>query len=166
MEELTVEEIIKYVVRIEQESYQFYRKASKILEGNEIKLLTDELAELKVEHVNQLKGLLNEETITLEDLTYMLNIDTSLFDRIIQTHEIPAQATTLDILSIALEREKNTQKNYEMLLTITALNVKIIRTFSLLKGIEEKHVKKIAERIKKMRLAHCQNGATSFGCGL
>ncbi len=152
MEEITVEEIIKYAMRIERESYQFYRKASRFLEGNELAVLTDELAQQEVEHVYQLKGLLEDKSITEEDLNYLVDIDTSIFIQIIAIREIPAQATPFEILSIALEREKNTLKNYEMLLTITALNIEIIKTLNILKGMEEIHVKKITKRIKEMKL--------------
>jgi len=154
MEELTVEEIIKYAMRIERESYQFYRKASRFLEGNELAVLTDELAQQEVDHVNQLKGLLEDKSITEEDLNYLVDIDTSLFIQIIATREIPAQATPIEILWIALEREKDTLKNYEMLLTITAINMGIIKTLNFLKGMEETHVKRITERIEKIKIRH------------
>ena len=151
MEELTVEEIIKYAVRIERESFGFYRKASKFLGGSEVGLLTDELAQEEVDHMNQLKGLLDEERISVEDLNETIDIDTSMFTRIISTPEIPPLATPLDILHIALRREKDTLSNYEMLLTLTAFNEDIIATLVKLKQMEEVHVRRISERIEKMK---------------
>jgi len=153
MEELTVEEIIKYAMRIERESYGFYRRASKFLGGSELGSLTDDLAKEEVEHVNQLKSLLDEEIITAEDLNYTVDIDTSMFTQIISTQEIPPLATSSDILHIALGREKDTLSTYDMLLTLTAFNEDVIATLQTLKQMEEMHVKRISERIKKMKSA-------------
>jgi rubrerythrin len=101
--------------------------------------------------MNRLKGLLHEDMVTDEKLSSTLNIDTALFDKIIQSGDIPVQATPLNILEIALEREKSTLENYIMLLTISDLNKEIIAVFELLKGMEEQHVKDIWERIEQIR---------------
>ena len=147
MEELTVEEIIRYAIRVEQVSFAFYRMASEILRGNELQFFTDELADKEVEHIVLLKDLLKENSISSEDLIYLVSIDTSLFNRIIHNQNIPVQANPLNILYIALEREKDTLENYEMLLTLTDLNKKIIDTLISLKTIEKNNVRKISEKI-------------------
>ena len=151
MEELTVEELIRYILMAEQESFQFYRKASKFLEGNELKLLIDELADQEREHIKGLKGLLNDETLPAEDLIPLVDIDTSIFDRIIQTLNIPVQVTPLDIINLALEREVNTLKSFKLLVTIPALNQKITQAFSELIELEQGQVQRIKERIGKFR---------------
>ena len=151
MEELTVEELIRYILMAEQESFQFYRKASKFLGGNELKLLIDELADQEREHIKGLKGLLNDETLPAEDLIPLVDIDTSIFDRIIQTLNIPVQATPLNIINLSLEREVNTLKGFKLLVNIPALNKKIKKAFSALIELEQVQLTRIEERIEKLR---------------
>jgi rubrerythrin len=151
MEELTVEEIIKYAMRIERESYGFYRKASKFLEGSGLEGLTRTLAEEEVGHLNQLRSLIEQERIAQEDLADQVDIDTSLFTRIISTQDIPSMATARDVLYIALEREKDTRANYEMLLGIAAFNEEIRSTLRMLKKMEEEHMRMLRERIDALK---------------
>ncbi len=151
MEELTVEEIIRYILVVEQESFQFYQKASKFLEGNELKVIIDELEDQEREHIKRLKGLLNDETFPSEELIPLVDIDTSIFDEIIQTPHIPVQATPLDIINLSLEREVNTLESFKLLISIPSLNKKITQAFGALIELEQGHVKRIEERIKKLR---------------
>jgi rubrerythrin len=60
MEELTLEEIIKYSVRIQQDCFIFYRRIGKKLQGNELKNLTDDLADHSADRLSKLKNLLSE----------------------------------------------------------------------------------------------------------
>jgi rubrerythrin len=151
MEELTVEEIIKYAIRVEQEAYQFYKKASRILGGNELKSITDELAEQELGHINQLKMYIKEDTVIEEELSYLLTIDTSLFDRIIAVKDIPLCSTPGDILKIALDREQTTQKNYEMLFQLEKLGDEIRSTFGSLAQKEAFHTNLISEKLAQMK---------------
>jgi rubrerythrin len=93
MEELTLEELIKYTVRIQQDSFLFYRKAVRILEGNEMKTVIDELADFKADQLKQLKDLLSEYMLASENIDYMVDVDTDLFDDILDNGDMPAQAT-------------------------------------------------------------------------
>jgi rubrerythrin len=115
MEQLTVEEVIKYAIRVAQESYQFYRRASRMLAGSELKALIDDLSEHEVCHINELKSYIKDDTEVDEKLSRLLTLDTALFDRIISSDDIPPKATPLDILLIAVERETMSRKNSEML---------------------------------------------------
>jgi rubrerythrin len=151
MEELTVEEIIRCILLAEQESFQFYRKASKFLEGNELKSFIDELSDQEREHIRRLKVLLNEETLPTEDLTPLVYVDTSIFEGIIQTQNIPVQAKPLDIMNLSLKREVNTLKSFKLLAPIPVLNKKIKQVLSELIDLEEGHVERIREMIEKFR---------------
>jgi rubrerythrin len=151
MEQLTVEEIIKYAIRMEQESYQFYRRASRILAGNALKELVDELSEHEVCHIGELKGYIKDETEVDEKLSRLLTVDTTLFDRIIASEDIPPKATPLDILLIALERESMSRKNYEMLHGLSKITDDIRATFRSIMEREDAHVGMIRERIDRLK---------------
>jgi hypothetical protein len=94
---------------------------------------------------------LNDETLPAEDLIPLVDIDTSIFDRIIQTLNIPVQATPLNIINLSLEREVNTLKGFKLLVNIPALNKKIKKAFSALIELEQVQLTRIEERIEKLR---------------
>jgi rubrerythrin len=142
MEQLTVEEIIKYAIRVEQESFQFYRRASRILAGSELKGLVDELSEQEVCQISELKD---------EKRSRLLTVDTTLFDRIIATDDIPPRATPVDILQIALERETLSRKNYEMLQELAKITDDIRSSFRSLREMAERHVEMIRGRINRAK---------------
>jgi hypothetical protein len=121
MEELTLEELIKYTVRIQQDSFLFYRKAARILEGNAMKPVTDELADFKADQLKRLKDLLGQYAIAPENVDYMVDVDTDLFDEILDNGNIPAQATSRDVLLLSLNREDKTAMTYSMILGLPEL---------------------------------------------
>jgi rubrerythrin len=151
MEQLTVEEIIKYAIRVEQESYQFYRRASRLLAGNELRALVDELSEQEVCRISELKGYIKDDTEVDENLSRLLTVDTALFDRIIASDDIPPKATPADILQIALERESISRKNYEMLHALAKITDDIRSTFRSIVEREDANVKRIRERIDRAK---------------
>jgi len=151
MEELTLEELIKYTVRIQQDSFLFYRKAAKILEGNELKPLTDELADFKASHLKRLKELLGEYALETQGSDYMVDVDTTLVDEILDSGEIPAQATPRDVLLLSLSREDKTRRIFEMVLSLSSLDDKAQRTFGTLRQEEEAQVVALRERITHVR---------------
>lgn len=151
MEELTAEEVIKYAVRIEQESYQFYKKAAKMLEGSDLARLAEELADQEVGHINHLRELIKEDEADESALSRLLIVDTSLFEKIVEMREVPLQATPADVLKLALEREEKTKNNYEMLAGLENLSGQIRKTFNYLKEMEERHAERISERIRKLK---------------
>jgi rubrerythrin len=151
MEQLTVEEIIKYAIRVEQESFQFYRRASRILAGSELKGLVDELSEQEVCQISELKAYIKDDTEVDEKLSRLLTVDTTLFDRIIATDDIPPRATPVDILQIALERETLSRKNYEMLQELAKITDDIRSSFRSLREMAERHVEMIRGRINRAK---------------
>jgi len=147
MEELTIEEMIRYTVRIQQDSFLFYRKAAKLLEGNEFKTLADTLADNKAYHLRELKKLLNECIIQGDDLDEMVYVDTTVFDEILERGNIPVHATPIDVMCLSYVREKNTKKTYEMILQLPALHEKVARVFSMLMEMQDRHMRDISTKI-------------------
>jgi len=143
MEELTAEEIVKYTIRIEQESCIFYRKAARILEGSRFKNLFDLLADQEVEHIRQLQKLIEGKTIDEQELMETFYIDTSIYDNMIITSEIPVSATTDDIMKLAVKREEITERTYQMLTSISNLNPRMKKLFNHLEKLEEKQIKEL-----------------------
>lgn len=147
MEELTIEEMIRYAVRIQQESFLFYRKASRLLEGNELKKLADALADDKVHHLRELKNLLNECIANGDDLNDMVDVDTALFDEILEKGFIPVHATPADVMCLSYVREKITKETYDMILKLPMLHEKVVRVFSTLIELQERQVRDISTKI-------------------
>ena len=151
MEQLTVEEIIKYAIRVEQESYQFYRRASRMLAGSELKALVDEFSEHEVGHMIELKAYIKDDTEVNEKLSRLLTVDTALFDRIIASDDIHPKATPIDILQIALERESISRKNYEMLHGLAKIGDDIKSTFWSIMEKADTRMKMIQERVDRLK---------------
>ncbi len=68
---------------------------------------------------------------------------------LINTDEIKSSFSAVDVLNIALNREKNTAKAYEMFKTFTALDDFALKVFEDLRLQEVGHVKKISARLEK-----------------
>jgi len=149
MEELTVEEIIKYIIRIEQESCIFYRKASRALEGSMLKKFFDLLAEQEIEHIKQLHKLIGGSIIEEEELIKTYNIDTSNFDVMILSSDIPISATAEGIMKLAVKREENTKYTYRMLSSISDLDIRIKKVFKNIEKLEENQITELEKKIKK-----------------
>ena len=153
MEELTLEELIKYTVRVQQDSFLFYRKAAHILEGNVIKRVTDELADFKVDHLKKLKDLLGQYATVSENIDYTVDVNTDLFDDILSNGDIPAQATPLDVLKLSLKREDNTALTYDMILGLPDLEERAGQVYGILFADEMEKVgtlpKRVAETLRR-----------------
>jgi len=151
LKELTVEEIVGYAIKIERESLLFYEDAVKILQDDTLSALTKDLAKQEQEHIDRLKGLLQEEEGGKEYLKNRIKVDRSSLDRIVQTKEITEDSSPLSILETALEREINTKKNYEMFLGIAHLNESVVSQFEILKNMEATHAEIITNRINDLK---------------
>ncbi|MEA3499479.1 MAG: ferritin family protein [Candidatus Marinimicrobia bacterium] len=146
-----VREIIEYAIKIEKESYAFYNNAEKKVNDNEVKKLLILLANEEINHQNNLKVLIDENRVTKDELNKKMDLDNTLLKKIVGTSEISSNADLLEILTIALEREKNTENIYAMLSTLSNIDEDIIDIFSNLKLQENSHVKKIQSRINKLK---------------
>lgn len=143
MNDLSIREIIEHSQRVEQESYAFYTQAVGIVRDEAVKPLLRELAEEEIRHYNLLGALLDQDKIDEADLAARVGLDTDLYNRFVKTHEITASSSQQEVLSIALERETNTEALYAMLLTFTNLSDEIIRVFENLRLQEVGHANRI-----------------------
>ncbi len=150
MEELTVEELVKYAVRVQQESFLFYRRAAKILEGNDVKTITDELADGKALQLKRLKEALIRYTLNVDNEDYMVDVDTTFFDAILENGDVPAQATPRDVLLLSFDRENKTVKAYEMILELPLVEKQILRVFNTLKKMEQEYMNHIQMKIESI----------------
>ncbi len=150
MKIFNVKEIIEYAIHIENESFVFYTNAAKLIEDADIKVLLVKLSSEEVDHQNRLKGLIDEAKISPEFLLKEMEIDTTIMDRIVETSMIHGDASALDVLNVALEREKNTEQTYAMLMTLTQISDDIVEVFEDLRLQEQGHVNKIQARINRI----------------
>ncbi|MEA3392634.1 MAG: ferritin family protein [Candidatus Marinimicrobia bacterium] len=150
MKIFNVKEIIEYAIHIENESFVFYTNAAKLIEDTDIKALLVKLAGEEVDHQNRLRGLIDETKISPEFLLKEMEIDTTIMDRIVETSMIHGDASALDVLNVALEREKNTEQTYAMLMTLTQISEDVVEVFEDLRIQEQGHVNKIQARINRI----------------
>ncbi len=149
MRELNLKEIIEYAEKIELESFSFYKKATEIVNEPEVKEVLSQLATEETGHYNRLRGLLEEGRLSQAELEKTINVDKTLLEMLVNTDKIESSFSAVDVLNIALSREKNTAKAYEMFKTFTALDDYAIKVFEDLRLQEVGHVNKITARLKK-----------------
>jgi rubrerythrin len=149
MRELNLSEIIQYAEKIELESFSFYKKATEIVTEPQVKEILSQLATEETGHYNRLRGLREEGKLSQAELEKTINIDQKLLEMLVSTDKIETTFSPVDVLNIALKREKNTAKAYEMFKTFTALDEYAIKVFEDLRIQELGHVNKITARIKK-----------------
>ena len=150
MKEFTVEEIIKFSQTIEEESYKFYNSAKEKFSDEDIKKLLEELAEAEIGHLNRLRALLKENKLSEADLKEKVQLDDTGYDSIVRTEVIPNNATSLDVLNVALKREEKTANTYKMLLNFSNLSDEILDVFEYLTAQEEGHAKIIENKISRL----------------
>ncbi len=150
MKIFNVKEIIEYAIQIEKESFEFYTRASNDSKAEEVKDLLVQLAGEEVGHQNRLKSLIDDGKVTPETLLKEMEIDTTVMERIVETSVIQKGAVATDVLKVALEREKNTEQTYAMLMTLTQISDDVVKVFEDLRLQEQGHVNKIEARINKI----------------
>jgi len=150
MKDLTVEGVIQFSQKIEQESYQFYKSSSLKLKDPHLNRLTDDLAAAEIDHLNRLRKLLDERRLSREELDQPVQLAEEDYQKIVATTEISDTATPRTILESALLREQNTESTYRMLLTFTNLSEEIIRVFEYLVNQEAGHVKIIRNKLENL----------------
>lgn len=151
MRELNLNEIIQYAEKIELESFSFYKKATEIVNDAEVKEVLAQLAKEETGHYNRLRGLREEGKLSQEQLEKTIDIDEKLLEMLVNTDKIETSFSPVDVLKIALNREKNTAKAYEMFKTFTGLDDYAIKVFEDLRLQEVGHVNKITARLKKYK---------------
>lgn len=142
---MKVEEILQYAIQIENESMKFYRDAVEIVKDESVKSLVVELEMEEVKHEARLEDLL-KSVKGMEAPGFEKNS----LEQLIVNREIPAEASEVDVLSIALEREKNTRDFYRRVSMITNLESNVIDVFEKLFEQESGHVTRIYKKLEKM----------------
>ncbi len=150
MKIFNVKEIIEYAIKIEKESFVFYTNAANLIEDADVNALLVKLSGEEVAHQNRLKSLIDETKVSPEFLLKEMEIDTTIMERIVETSAIPVDASALDVLNVALEREKNTEQTYAMLMNLTQISDDVVDVFEDLRLQEQGHVNKIEARISKI----------------
>jgi rubrerythrin len=148
MERLTLQEILHYAVKIEEESFSFYKTASQNIKDKAAMHTVGELAEDEIGHINWLKTLLNEEKVSAEELAGKVELNRENLEGIIVQGEIKPNASSVEILHIALEREFDTRDMYHKLQTLSNMNEDLRSLFSKLKDKEQGHADRISSIIK------------------
>lgn len=150
MKSFSVEEIIKYSQKIEQESYAFYKEAEGKIENKEVKELTRELQEAEMKHLNKLKGLLQETKLSRKELDSKIELTEDPESMIVSLEKISPNAGPKDILETALQREKKTEGLYRQLHAFTDLSEDVVSTFDYLVKQEQGHVVTIENKLKSL----------------
>jgi rubrerythrin len=150
MKIFNVKEIIEYAIQIEKESFEFYTRAAKNTIEGAVKDLLVKLSGEELDHQNRLKALIDETKVNSELLLKEMEVNTAVMDRIVKTSLISANASPLEVLQVALQREENTEQTYAMLMTLTQISDDVVEVFEDLRLQEQGHVNKIQARINKL----------------
>lgn len=149
MKEFSVEEIVHYSQKVEQESYAFYKEAELRVEGEVVPLI-QELQDAEIQHLNKLRNLLEEKKLSKDELDTKLNLEIDPEQMIVSLAPMPENATAESVLQTALKREKNTEALYRQLLAFTNLSEDITSTFEYLVAQEKGHVITIENKLKRL----------------
>lgn len=150
MKELTLGEIVEFSQRIEQESFDYYKKAQTNLQEEALIKLTEELAQSELEHFNILRDLLEQSNLREEELKQKIQIEASTYEKCVNTKPMPANPSARDILEIALGREENTRNLYKQLKAFTNLTPQALDTFDRLADQEQGHVNIIMNKLNQV----------------
>lgn len=142
---MKVGDILRYSVKIENESMKFYRDAVKNIKSESVKSLVVELEMEELKHEARLADILASI-----DGDKALDFDKNSLDKMIQNREIPTDANEETVLNIALEREKNTRDFYNQVLTITNLDANVVDLFQMLFEQESGHVTRVNRMLEKL----------------
>ncbi|MBI9102061.1 MAG: ferritin family protein [Spirochaetales bacterium] len=143
--EMNVTDILKYSIRIEHESMNFYRESAAKVDGQAVKELLAILEQEEIKHEQRLTDILASA-----DNTAVSGLDTESMDKLIQNRSISATTTEREILNTALGREKNTRDFYASIATMTNLNADVADLFQMLYNQESGHVTKVGNLLKKL----------------
>ena len=147
MRELSLNEIIEYAEKIELESYTFYSKAKENILNENVKDLLTQLANDETNHYNHLRNLRQKGKLSQEKLNQKITIDQDFFLKIVNIEKIEKDFTSSEVLTIALQREINTEQTYAMLMTLTQINDNVLEIFKLLRKQEKDHIIKIQNKL-------------------
>jgi rubrerythrin len=140
--EKKVDQILESAIRTEEDSYKIYQKALRIVQSESVRELLEELAAQEREHRAKLKEMLKPEkrAAMIESSAQEKIVDLRIGDYL-TPREVHPNATLQDILTVAMHREKDTQRFYAAMAEITQGEAKTL--FAFLAGEEVKHKQRI-----------------------
>jgi rubrerythrin len=150
MKAFSVEEIIHYSQKVEQESYSFYKEAENRISGQDVLPLLRELQEAEIEHLNKLRTLLKEKKLSQEELDTKLDLEIDPQQMLVSLEPMPEDPTPTMVLQTALKREKNTEALYRQLLAFTDISEDVVSTFNYLVSQEKGHVITIENKLERL----------------
>ena len=150
MKEYSVEEILQYAMKIEEESHRFYNEAATRLQAEQLRRLAAGLAADEVDHLDRLRRKMAGRAPESPELKRRLALEGLSLERIVSGAVIAPDAGARDILTVALEREQNTESVYRMMQAATNLDVDVAELFAYLAAQEAGHVKTIAGKLKAL----------------
>jgi rubrerythrin len=150
MNQFRLEDVIRHAQKIEQESHAFYAAAEPRMAEGPLRDLVRELAAAEVEHFNRLRGLLEERRLQADELASTVGLEVPSLEQLVPVRPLPQSGTARDILSVALEREKNTRTLYQRLLALTNLSAELAGILEYLVAQETGHERLIAKRLEAL----------------
>jgi rubrerythrin len=146
MKSLSVKEILAHAQKIEQESYNFYKKAEQILEEKDLKKLAHDLANFELEHYEKLEDLVKQQEPGSKELQRKLELEEKTVNVFVHTQEITPLSSQEEVLDTALDREENTKSFYQVLRKFQDLAADISETLDFLIQQEQEHIEVIKEK--------------------
>ena len=144
-ENLTMADILKYAVRIENESKLFYEDTTKRIVDKDVKALVTELRDEEVKHESRLLNI----SIEKEEIE-VLDFNSDEIKTLITNSKINENATPKEVLEVALNREKNTRDFYQQISTLTNIDADVIDIFQMLFEQESGHATRIEKMLEKI----------------
>jgi rubrerythrin len=149
MKLLTINEIVDYAIKIEQESYRYYRLAEKIIADKPALEVLHLLAEEEKKHIEWLQNLIITKEENRERLKDAVRIDKNSLNSIVPVKRITSTSSKHEILGKALEREKKTKELYQGMHNMATMNEPVRNTFKYLRDQEREHILRLEALINK-----------------
>jgi rubrerythrin len=141
-QDTTVEGIIRRAIRVEEDAYNFYTGASKMVKLPHVQDMLNELAGDEVKHKEKLEGLLAGDTEQVIAAKQSQKIqDLKLADYLVP-QPLDEDATLQEVLLIAMQREKNAHDFYNLMAGLAASEV-VKELFQFLAQEELGHKNKV-----------------------
>lgn len=144
-----IEDILQRAIKFEEDSYNLYTSASRMVESEHTRAWLDELAGYELEHKAKLQGLLaGELEWELEKSKAEKIADLQIGDYLVAA-PLDERSTFQDVLLVAIKREQAAHDFYaSMSDLVTESQVKSL--FELLAQEELKHKRKVESYYEEM----------------
>lgn len=114
-----LESIIQRAIKVEEESFALYNRASKMVKNPVAKTVLDEMAAEEVKHREKLMALLAGDVMeSVGEITPQQVTDLKLADYLV-AGSLDEGASIQDVLLVAMQREKSTNEFYTFMSEIS-----------------------------------------------